>query len=586
MKKSQGVDKEVKKLKLHLSQIQENLKKSSIHLWLNDEVIIRKKMKVIKQLPQVEESVKESLYYDYTVLLDEVSTRILTHYNDENQTDYTLEEIKSSYPEAYLNSGVLCVLLSIYLPHLLDGNLKYKLAGTPKDEYKQARKMKRHFYLHLGETNTGKTYQAIQCLKKARRGIYLAPLRLLALENYETLNQDHVKCHLLTGEEEILVEGATHISCTIEKLDLNQPYDCAIIDEIQLIQDKVRGSSWTRAILGLMCQEIHLCGATNAKQLLIQLIEECNDEYEVINYQRQTPLCLEQTPFQLNLPQKGDAIIVFSKKKVLELSRYYQDRGYQTSVIYGDLPPEVRRLQYTTFINGESDLLISTDAIGMGVNLPIRRIVFMNHKKFDGEDIRELTSQEVKQIAGRAGRKGMYDIGYVSTLAEYYNFIKEKLECEDQVIEQAIIGPNETLLEINGIPLIEKLAIWATRYSNLTCYEKMDIQNYLYVLTQIKRYKLDQWIQWKIMKLPLNFMNAEILNLLIFYIEEHFVDGNWELTKPRLHTDDLDMLEIHYQEVSLYYSFSKAFHLTYDAAWIYRERAKISKKLNYLLHRL
>lgn len=586
MKKSQGVDKEVKKLKLHLSQIQENLKKSSLHVWLNDESIIRKKMKVIKQLPQVEELVRESLYHDYMELLDEISKRILTHYNEENQTDYTLEEIKSSYPEAYFNSGVLCVLLSIYLPHILDGNLKYRLSGTPKDEYKRTRQMKRYFYLHLGETNTGKTYRAIECLKQAQKGIYLAPLRLLALENYETLNQSQVKCHLLTGEEEILVEGATHISCTIEKLDLNQQYDCAVIDEIQLIQDKVRGASWTRAILGLMCSEVHLCGAINAKQLLIQLIEECGDEYEIINYQRQTPLCLERTPFQLNLPQKGDAIIVFSKKKVLELSRYYQDRGYQTSVIYGDLPPEVRRLQYTTFIKGESHLLISTDAIGMGVNLPIRRIVFMNHKKYDGEDIRELTSQEVKQIAGRAGRKGMYDVGYVCTLAEHYDFIKEKLECEDQVIEQAIIGPNETLLEIKGIPLIEKLAIWSTRYSELTYYEKMDIQNYLYVLTQIKRYKLDQRIQWKIMRLPINFMNAEILNLLTFYIEEHFVNGNLELTKPRLHTDDLDMLETHYQEVSLYYSFSKVFQLTYDIAWIYRERAKISKKLNYLLHRL
>lgn len=66
----------------------------------------------------------------------------------------------------------------------------------------------------------------------------------------------------------------------------------------------------------------------------------------------------------------------------------------------------------------------------------------------------------------------------------------------------------------------------------------------------------------------------------------YFVNGNLELTKPRLHTDDLDMLETHYQEVSLYYSFSKVFQLTYDIAWIYRERAKISKKLNYLLHRL
>lgn len=62
-------------------------------------------------------------------------------------------------------------------------------------------------------------------------------------------------------------------------------------------------------------------------------------------------------------------------------------------------------MQYEQFINKENKVLVTTDAIGMGVNLPIRRIVFMAIRKFDGEEVRELTSQEVKQIAGRAGRK-------------------------------------------------------------------------------------------------------------------------------------------------------------------------------------
>ncbi|MTL83021.1 hypothetical protein GMA36_04310, partial [Turicibacter sanguinis] len=39
-----------------------------------------------------------------------------------------------------------------------------------------------------------------------------------------------------------------------------------------------------------------------------------------------------------------------------------------------------------------------------------------------------------------------------------------------------------------------------------------------------------------------------------------------------------------YQEVNLYYNFSKSFNLIFDVNWVYRERAKISKKLNYLLH--
>lgn len=63
------------------------------------------------------------------------------------------------------------------------------------------------FYLHLGDTNTGKTYQALLRLRQARTGIYLAPLRILALENFERLNAEGVPCSLLTGEEEVHAPG-------------------------------------------------------------------------------------------------------------------------------------------------------------------------------------------------------------------------------------------------------------------------------------------------------------------------------------------------------------------------------------------
>lgn len=587
MKKIHGIDKEIKKLKTHLTQLQLNSKTKSMGFLLNHEVLIRKKIKVVKNLLQSLELTQEhELYQGYFSLLNEVSTEILKLYNDENETAYQLEEVIEEFKVEYVESGIIYVLLSKYLPMLMNSKNLSILPIHPKDEYPKARQMKRKFYLHLGETNTGKTYQAMKKLEQGRHGIYLAPLRLLALENYEKMNQDKVKCHLLTGEEEILVEGATHISCTIEKLDLNNEYDVVVIDEVQLIQDSIRGESWTRAILGVLSEEIHLCGAVNVRPLLIKMITECKDEYECIDYFRNTPLQFDINPYQLNNPVKGDALIAFSKKKVLELSRYYQDQGYKTSVIYGDLPPEVRRIQYRSFSSGESELLISTDAIGMGVNLPIRRIVFMSIKKFDGEVVRELNSQEVKQIAGRAGRKGIYEIGYVTCLEEYVDFIKEKLECKDEIIEQAIIGPHESLLEIKGIPLIEKLMLWEQHYQDIHHYKKMDIERYLFVLTQIKRYKLSQRIQWRIMKLPINFMQVDLLNLLLVYIEEYFINGNSELTKPRLHSDDLEMLEIHYQEVNLYYAFSKAFQLEFDLSWVYRERSKVSKKLNYLLLRL
>lgn len=55
----------------------------------------------------------------------------------------------------------------------------------PEMEFPRALEMKRHFILHVGPTNCGKTYQALQRLRTAYKGIYLGPLRLLALEVYE-----------------------------------------------------------------------------------------------------------------------------------------------------------------------------------------------------------------------------------------------------------------------------------------------------------------------------------------------------------------------------------------------------------------
>lgn len=77
-----------------------------------------------------------------------------------------------------------------------------------RDLYPLARQMKRRFILHLGPTNSGKTYEGVGRLHGARNGIYLGPLRLLAAEQFETLNLNDVPCSLVTGEEQILIPGS------------------------------------------------------------------------------------------------------------------------------------------------------------------------------------------------------------------------------------------------------------------------------------------------------------------------------------------------------------------------------------------
>ena len=172
MKKIQGIDKEIKKLKAHLTQLKLNVKTRSMGVLLNQEATMRKKMKVVQYLlNQLEETNEQQIYQDYLRLLNDASEQILNLYNEENETEYRLEEVIEGFEEEYMQNGVLYILLSRYLPGLMNSPHFAILPSHPKDEYPIARQMKRKFYLHLGETNTGKTYHAMKKLELGEDGI-------------------------------------------------------------------------------------------------------------------------------------------------------------------------------------------------------------------------------------------------------------------------------------------------------------------------------------------------------------------------------------------------------------------------------
>lgn len=580
------MQRDFKKLKSQINQIEEIAHNSKVGALIEQESSLRKKIRQLKDMEN--EGFKEfsDIYERYEELLEHVSKRLLEDYNKKNNTDFDFYQVIRGNYNSFINSGFMSVLTKQHIPKLISKEFEENFPDNPKDEYKLARNIKRKIHVHLGETNTGKTYTAMERLKVAKNGVYLSPLRILALENYEKLNNHGVICNLLTGEEEILKEGATHTSCTIEKVDLKREYDIAIIDEIQMIDDAQRGAAWTRALLGLRCNEIHICGALNAKRIVEKIIEDCNDEYEFKDYKRSIPLEVQDKNFTHNDVEEGDAIVVFSKKKVLQIAEQYSGFGIKSSIIYGDLPPEVRRKQYDMFINKENKVLITTDAIGMGVNLPIKRIVFLDIQKFDGEEIRPLTSQEVKQVAGRAGRKGIYEVGYVATVRDNQKFIKDKLEEKDRIITEAVLGPSEAILNIKSLPLNEKLALWATREDTLDYYRKMDINEYLIILENIKRYKLKEEIQWSLLKIPFDISKDELMNTFLDYVEELFVIKNKIITRPQCFKGNLDELECYYQRINMYYSFCKIFNLEFDFKWIYEERIKVSNDINEILVRI
>ena len=282
--------------------------------------------------------------------------------------------------------------------------------------HSQARVLKRKIIYHRGPTNSGKTYHAIEALAQAEKGCYLAPLRLLAAELFDTMNSKGIITTLLTGEEVIEVEGATHYSSTIEMARLQERFDCCVIDEIQMITDPQRGWAWTRALVNIFAQEVHICGDGSVLNLVEQIVELCDDELEIKNYDRMTELKIKSNPIPLSQLERSDALVVFSRRNALKYKRDLESLEFKVSIVYGRLSPEVRREQARKFDNGETDIIVSTDAIAMGMNLPIKRIVFSTLTKFiDSQEI-PISKSEIKQISGRAGRYKRFPVGEVTTL--------------------------------------------------------------------------------------------------------------------------------------------------------------------------
>ncbi|QDK40367.1 hypothetical protein DOM21_02635 [Bacteriovorax stolpii] len=311
--------------------------------------------------------------------------------------------------------------------------------------HSHARKIPRKIIYHMGPTNSGKTYHAIQALAASRKGCYLAPLRLLAAELYDTLNGKGVKTTLLTGEEVIEIEDATHYSSTIEMAKLNEEFSCAVIDEIQMITDKQRGWAWTRALVNLHAYEVHVCGDGSVLDLVKQITELCGDELEVKNYERMTKLEVEEKPIVLSQLQKSDALIVFSRRNALKYKYDLEQVGFKVSIIYGMLSPEVRREQARKFDKGITDVIVSTDAISMGMNLPIKRIVFTTLTKHINSQEHPITVSEIKQIAGRAGRFQRFPVGKVTCLQKVEDGLTEIQDALDSVLEQqtqSMVGPD------------------------------------------------------------------------------------------------------------------------------------------------
>ena len=337
---------------------------------------------------------------------------------------HVLDELETSEPAEFVFHRI-----SQRLTHAVEREQEERHAARTKEsinlaEYPEsfevASRMGRKFIALLGPTNSGKTHRAMEALAKAESGVYLAPLRLLALENYERLQNarphgKEIAVSLITGEERRIAEGATHVASTVEMLDTKTPVEVAVIDEIQMLADRDRGAAWTAAVCGAPASTVFLVGAPEARRAIEALAERLEVPLEVHILKRMAPLAMEPSPVRkLGNLRRGDAVIAFSRRDVLMWRDMITEKGLSVATVYGNLSPEVRRAQAERFREGQADIVVGTDALAMGLNMPIARIVMTTAVKYNGYEEEEISAALARQIAGRAGRYGVHEEGFVA----------------------------------------------------------------------------------------------------------------------------------------------------------------------------
>ncbi|KAF2228096.1 P-loop containing nucleoside triphosphate hydrolase protein [Elsinoe ampelina] len=323
----------------------------------------------------------------------------------------------------------------------------------PVEWYPATRRLQRKVHLHVGPTNSGKTYHALKSLEAAHSGMYAGPLRLLAHEVYVRMNAKGKRTLLLTGEERRAPDNTSTdfaiSSCTVEMLDLNRVVDVAVIDEIQMLGSQERGWAWTQALLGVQAKELHLCGEARTVPIIQELCAMIGEKPIIHTYDRLSPLEMDKQSLDGDLSKlrKGDCIVSFSVMGIHALRKVIEEQtGKKVAIVYGGLPPETRAQQARLFNDPDNDYdyLVASDAIGMGLNLSIKRVIFETTTKFNGQDRQTIPLADMKQIAGRAGR---YKTAPVNTTAsEDLSAAKGETSADvNLVAESNITTPSDSL---------------------------------------------------------------------------------------------------------------------------------------------
>ncbi len=316
-------------------------------------------------------------------------------------------------------------------------------------------------------TGSGKSLvaQAFHFLAMAqgKRSFYTCPIKALVNEKFfalcDAFGPENVG--MMTGDAAIN-RDAPIICCTAEILSnlcLRESRlfaECVVMDEFHYYGDKDRGVAWQVPLLSMPETQFLLMSATLGDLTPItESLEALTGRKvaEVRSAQRPVPLhfSYSETPlhdavkdqllanrspvYLVNFTQRSAAeqaqaltsIDVCSKEEKEKLKLALQGFRFDTpfgkdlkrlllhglGLHHAGLLPRYRRLVEKLAQQGLLKVISGTDTLGVGVNVPIRTVLFTQLCKYDGEKTAVLSVRDFQQISGRAGRKGFDDQGYV-----------------------------------------------------------------------------------------------------------------------------------------------------------------------------
>jgi ATP-dependent RNA helicase SUPV3L1/SUV3 len=427
---------------------------------------------------------------------------------------------------------------------------------------------------HLGPTNSGKTHDALQFLVETGRGVYAAPLRMLAQEAHRRLSADLGDgVGLVTGEERINPD-APIICCTAEMAPMRG--ETLVLDEVQWAEDDERGSAWTRLMLGGDYRHILLLGAVEA----LPLVRHAFPQVDVRFFERKAPLDWVGRRGIVGLGP-GTVVVAFSRRAVIglagELNLLHPGK---VAVLYGAMPLASRREEIDRFLSGAAEVCAATDVLGHGVNLPCETLLFAETTKFDGQERRDLLPWEIAQIAGRAGRFGFHERGHVGVLTGVpwarpeprlvQTSLVPHVEIEDghlgyRRVDTGRLRPQLSDLNVARVAEIEP-ALHAWRRAALSYWSEegwLSVESVQPLLARLDavnealhhcRRSLQLEDVWRLMQAPTDEDGLDLLGALACALAgdtpQKTVIG-WVLDPQRLHGADLDEAEQAAREASL-----------------------------------